>query len=132
MILGKRYNTDMAKVQEIIRVVKKQRGELGRFARLIAGEGSIRGQCGAVVNVADCFPEAQVWWSPEALGVKEQKYPGHSVAVVPVGKHSGVVVDFTDIDNGPIVGSVANMNSRKDVKERLEEVYGSRGWRPRR
>lgn len=132
MIPEKQYNTDMAKVQEIIGVVKKQRGEMGRFTQLVVGEGSIRGQCGAIVNVADCFFGAQVWWSPDALGENGQKYPGHSVAVIPVGVRTGVVVDFTNTKEGPIVGDVADMDSGKEVREKLEEVYGSRGWRPRR
>ena len=114
----------MASAQEVIRFVKNKRGESCKYTQKLGGT------CLTGTEVAFQFG-GQHWRSHEAISHPDQKYPQHTVAVIPIREESGVIVDFTNNEN-TIIGSIQDINNQGETSKAIEEATGFGGWEKQR
>lgn len=118
----------MPTAREVVRVVKRLRGEQADQRRRFLGDeyANVEGGCENVASVCDAVG-GSVWRSNSALGHALQRYPGHSVAVIRTRGEAGVIVDYTDTSR-TLIGSVFDVNDDAGVAEALVAATGYAGW----
>lgn len=121
----------MPNPREILNFVRRVRGQMVRDQINILGPDytSILGRCESVGEVTDQFGGNE-WRSNIAVSTPGQKYPGHTIAVIPTRNSAGIIVDFTDTQK-TFLGSVPDMQNDSVVQKALEKVTGFGGWKKR-
>lgn len=118
----------VAEVKEVISYMKALRGEWGKHMRLwsVGGQGNILGLCENIADVTDRFG-GDVWRSNSAKAVEAQRYPGHSVGLIPLTSGSRLVVDFTRPGTG-IIGVLSKDVHDTETSSRLHQMTGANDW----
>ena len=114
--------------KEILRTIKKKRGDWFRYTR-----NRPASWCMLIENVVvDNLPNAHFWES--SVRRHERDYRGHYVAVIGTRRDHGIIVQFSGAnpeDNEIILGSVRNIHDQHEVEKMLVLKTGRGGWKQR-